>query len=151
MKNKNTITMSLKVKHKQLYNKIWEKIESLMSIDFESKPVYGDDDKYITTKIKTHAYSTITNFHNRKMPKEKVPCKCLSIMMLGSVLKVSEMYHFQTFLEEFKYKKEKIKTKNYIDEVSKSDSDSNDETESDSDSNDETESDTDTNDHEKIF
>ena len=42
MKNKNTITMSLKVKHKQLHNKIWEKIESLMSIDFESKPVYGD-------------------------------------------------------------------------------------------------------------
>ena len=38
MKNKNTITMSLKVKHKQLYNKISEKIESLMSIDFESNP-----------------------------------------------------------------------------------------------------------------
>ena len=37
-KNKNTITMSLKVKHKQLYNKISEKIESLMSIDFESNP-----------------------------------------------------------------------------------------------------------------
>ena len=24
-----------------------------MRIDFESKPVYGDDDKYIKTKIKT--------------------------------------------------------------------------------------------------
>ena len=26
-----------------------------MSIDFDCKPVYGDDDKYIKTKIKTHA------------------------------------------------------------------------------------------------
>ena len=25
-------------------NKIWEKIEKSMRIDFESKPVYGDDD-----------------------------------------------------------------------------------------------------------
>ena len=45
-KNKNKITMSLKVKDKQLfknYSKIWKKIERLMSIDFESKPFYGDD------------------------------------------------------------------------------------------------------------
>ena len=29
-----------------------KKIERLMSIDFESKPFYGDDDKYIKTKQK---------------------------------------------------------------------------------------------------
>ena len=48
-------TMSFRVNNKQLlknYNKIWEKVEKLMKIDFESKPVYGDDDKYIKTKIK---------------------------------------------------------------------------------------------------
>ena len=28
------------------------KIEKLMRIDFESKPIYGDNDKYIKTKIK---------------------------------------------------------------------------------------------------
>ena len=39
----------------------------------------------------------------------------------------------QTFLEECKYEKEKIKTKNYIDENLKTDSDSNDETEPDTD------------------
>ena len=48
-----------------------------MRIDFERKPVYGDDDKYIKTKIKVYAGSMITNFHNKKMPKEKAPCKCL--------------------------------------------------------------------------
>ena len=47
-------TMSFKVNNKQLlknYNEIWEKVEKLMRIDFESKPVYGDDEKYIKTKI----------------------------------------------------------------------------------------------------
>ena len=56
-KNKNTIAMSLKVNDKELFknhNKIWKKIERLMSIDFDSKPVYGDDDKYIKTKLKTY-------------------------------------------------------------------------------------------------
>ena len=63
------VTMSFRVNNKQLlknYNKIWEKVEKLMRIDFESKPVYGDDDKYIKTKIKIYAGSMITNFHNKK-------------------------------------------------------------------------------------
>ena len=55
--DENKITMSLMVKDKQLlknYNKIWKKIERLMSIDFESKTTYGDDDdnKYIKHKNK---------------------------------------------------------------------------------------------------
>ena len=103
--NKNTITMSLRVYDEQLfkkYNKIWKNVEKLMRIDFESKPIYGDDDdnKYIKTKIKTYADSIITNFHNKKMPKEKVLCKCLSILMLDSVIETDEKYYLQTFLEE---------------------------------------------------
>ena len=76
----------------------------------------------------------ITNFHDNKMPKEKAPCKCLSIIMLDSAIKANKKYYPQTFLEECKYIQEKIKTENYIDEdleKSESDSDSNDETESD--------------------
>ena len=95
-------TMSFRANNKQLlknYNKIWEKVEKLMRIDFESKPVYGDDDKYIKTKIKTYAGSMITNFHNKKMPKEKVPCKSLSIIMLDSVIKANKKYHPQTISE----------------------------------------------------
>ena len=52
--NKNA-KMSFIANNKQIlknYNKIWEKTEKLMRIDFESKPVYGDDDKYIKTKVK---------------------------------------------------------------------------------------------------
>ena len=101
-----------------------------MRIGFESKPVYGDDDKYIKAKIKIYAGSMITNFQSKKVPKEKAPCKCLSIIMLDSVIKANKKYYLQTFLEECKYVQEKIKTENYIDEdleKSKSDSDSNDE------------------------
>ena len=33
----------------------------------------------------------ITNSHNKKMPKEKAPCKFLSIIMLDSVIKANKM------------------------------------------------------------
>ena len=50
--------MSFIVKDKKLlksYTKIWETIEGLMKINFESIPVYGDNVKYIKTKIKIYA------------------------------------------------------------------------------------------------
>ena len=84
--------------------------------------------------IKVYADNMITNFHSKKMPNEKGPCKCLSIIMLDSVIKANEKYYPRTFLEDCKYVQEKIKTENYIDddlEKSESDSDSTDETESD--------------------
>ena len=52
--NENSI-MSFIVNDKKLlkkYNKIWGTIEGLMKITFESKPIYGEDVKYIKTKIK---------------------------------------------------------------------------------------------------
>ena len=53
-------TMPFIVKDKKLLNsypKIWETTEGLMKIIFESNPVYGDNDKYIKTKIKMYAGS----------------------------------------------------------------------------------------------
>ena len=73
------------------------------------------------------------------MPKEKAPCKWLSIIMLHSVIRVNEKYYPQTLLEEYKYIQEKIKIENYINEDledSESDGDNN-ETESDIDNDDE--------------
>ena len=129
--DKNKITMSLMVKDKQLlknYNKIWKKIEKLMKIDFNTKTTYGDDDKYIKTRIKTYKDSITTNFYNKngskKIPEEKVPHKCLSIIILDSVIYAYEKYHPETLLEECKYVKQKIKTSNYTDEELKSESDS---------------------------
>ena len=73
-KFKENITMSLRVNDKQLfknYNKKWKKTERLMSIDFEIKSSYDDDNKYIKTKVKIFAGSVITNFHNKKYLKKK--------------------------------------------------------------------------------
>ena len=64
------------------------------------------------------------------MPKEKARCKCLSIILLVSVIKANKKYYSQTLLEACKYEQEKIKIENFIDddlEKSESDSDSNDE------------------------
>ena len=99
-----------------------------MKIDFNTKTTYGDDDKYIKTKIKTYKDSITTNFYNKKgskkIPEEKIPHKCLSIIILDSVLYAYEKYYPQIFLEERKYVKENIKTNNYIDKELKSESDS---------------------------
>ena len=105
-----------------------------MKINFEGSPVYGDDVKYIKTKIKIYAGSVITNFHNKKMRKEKAPCRCLSIIMINSVTKVNKKYYPQTLLKECNYAQEKINIENYINEDlenSESDRDSNNEGESD--------------------
>ena len=89
-----------------------------MSIDFESKPVYNDDDKYIKTKVKTFEDNINSSFHNKKVPKERISCKFLSIIMLDFVVKSDEKYYPPIFLEECKYAQEKIKFENYIDEES---------------------------------
>ena len=68
------VTMSFTVNNKQLlknHGKIWEKVEMSMRVDFESKPVYGDDDKYIKTKIKIYADSMIINVQRKKCQKKK--------------------------------------------------------------------------------
>ena len=134
------LTMSFKISDKESlkkYDQIWKRIEKLIKIKFGSKPVYGDDEKYIKIKIKTYDDSVIRNFHNKKIPKEKAPCKCLSIIMLDSVIKADKKYYPETLLEECKYEQKRIKIENLIDDdLEKSESD-----ESDNDSNKETESD----------
>ena len=149
--DKATITISLQVKDKKLfknYSKIWKKIEKLMDIDFNTKPTYvddddEDDDKYIKAKIKTYKSNITTNIYNKKgskkVPEDKIPHKCLSIIILDSILYTYEKYYSQIFLEECKYLEENIKTKNYIDNEirSESDIDSDSDSEIDSDTNNE--------------
>ena len=65
------------------------------------------------------------------MHKEKARCKCLSIIMIDSVIKANKKYYPQTLLEECKFRQEKITIENYINEDSESDGDTNNETESD--------------------
>ena len=58
-------TKSSKVNDNRLlkkYTKIWGKISSLMNIEFDSEQVYGDNDKYIKTKMKSYGDKMNTHF-----------------------------------------------------------------------------------------
>ena len=85
--------MSFKVADNRLvkkYNKIWEKVSNLMNTEFDSEPVYGDNDKYIRTKIKMYDDRVNTNFQDKKVPKENASYKCLSLTVLDSVIRVNK-------------------------------------------------------------
>ena len=108
-------TMSFKVSDNKLlkkYNKIWEKISNLMNIEFDSEPIYGDGNKYIKTKIKMFEDRVNTNFQGKKVLKENASYKCLSLIMLDSVIRVNKKYYPQTLLEECKHviRKNKIES-----------------------------------------
>ena len=76
-------------------------------------------------KIKMYAGSIVINFQSKKMPKEKASCKCLSIIMLDSVIKAKKKFYPQTVLEECKNEQERIKLENLIDDdLEKNESDS---------------------------
>ena len=98
------------------------KIERLMSIDFESETTYGDDDKYIKTRIKTYKDSIITNVYDKtrfnEVLEEKVPYECFNNNPRFCYLCIWK-YYPQKFLEEYKY----VKAKNYINNELKLESD----------------------------
>ena len=61
----DSMIMSLRVDDSKLfkkYCKIWKTIRSLLGIEFDSEPVYGDTDSYIKTKVKIYDNKVNTNF-----------------------------------------------------------------------------------------
>ena len=62
-----------------------------MNIEFDSEPVYGDNDKYIKTKIKSYGDKENTIFQGNKILKENASYKCLSLIMIDSVIRVNSI------------------------------------------------------------
>ena len=96
-------TMSFMITDKKLlknYTERWEKVSNLIDIKSDSEPVNGDNDKYIKTKIKIYRDKVNTNFRRKKVSKENASYKCLSLIMLDSVVKVSKKCYPQILLEE---------------------------------------------------
>ena len=54
-----------------------------------------------------------TNFQGKKIPKENASYKCLSLILLYSVITVNKKYYSQTLLEEHKYEIKKTKIESY--------------------------------------
>ena len=57
-------------------------VSSLMDIEFDSEPVYGDNDKYIKKKIKTYRDKINTKLSSKNIRKENTPYKCLLKILL---------------------------------------------------------------------
>ena len=85
-----------------------------MNKEFDSEPVYGENVKYIKTKIKLYGDNVNTNFHDKKILKENTSCKYLSLIMLDSVIRVHKKHYPQTVLEEFIYEIKKTKIENVL-------------------------------------
>ena len=47
----------------------------MLNTKFDSEPFYGDNDKYIKTKIKTYDSNVNTNFQGKKEPPENASYK----------------------------------------------------------------------------
>ena len=84
-----------------------------MNIEFDSEPVYGDNDKYKKTKIKMYEDRVNTNFQGKKA-YHSLSYKCLSLIMLDSVIRVNKKYYLQTLLEGCKCVIRKNKMENFI-------------------------------------
>ena len=68
-------TMFFRVSDRKLlktYVKMWQKISSLVGKKIDSKPVYGDSDKYIKTKIKSYGGNVNTNLKKGKKYQRKL-------------------------------------------------------------------------------
>ena len=94
-----------------------ERVSSLMKIQFHSEPVYGDNDKYVKTKIKSYGDKVNTNFQGKKVPKANASYKCLLLIILDSFIRVNKKRYPQTLLEECKYEIKKNKMENLLNDA----------------------------------
>ena len=113
----STQTIFFKVTDKKLlkkYTKVWKKVSSLVNTEFDSEPVFSDNDKCITTKIKLYGNEVNANFQGKRVPKEDKSYTCLPLIMLDSVIRVSKKNFPQALLEECQYETKNNKMENLI-------------------------------------
>ena len=71
-----------------------------MNTEFDSEPVYGDNDKYIKAKITSYGDKLI-QFLNAKNTKTKCMGNgSFSLVMLDPVIRVNKGYYPEILLEE---------------------------------------------------
>ena len=70
------------------YNTILKNIKMLLSVEFDSQPVY--DEKYIKTRAKTFEDKVITKFTDNEVPKENKHYSCITAICVDSVIKLEK-------------------------------------------------------------
>ena len=113
------------------YNEIWEVIRKHLKVDFTVGPVR--DDQYLVAKLKIFDRINRTTFDNSNnnnknknnaIPIEKNHYTCIPAIDIDSVLIIDKKAYPQAYLEQCKYKLNKIKHVNFInDEIIDDDTD----------------------------
>ena len=96
----------------QKYEDIWDVIKNKLNIKFHSQPIY--ENKYLKAKIRGLNGNIKTNFLDNNIPKENSCYTCITCITIDSVLKMNKKNYPQVYLEECKYKVNKIHTPRFI-------------------------------------
>ena len=92
----------------------FEVIKNKSKIKFHSESVY--EYKYLRTKVREYLGNSIL--------KENMHCTCIACITIDSARKINKKYFPQVYLEECKYKIQKIQMSRFINAELKSDSES---------------------------
>ena len=106
------------------YDEIWYVIKGKLGVKFPSEPVY--ESKYLKAKVREFDCVIKTNFLGNDMAKENLHYTCITCITIDSVLRIDKKNHLQVYLEEFKYRAEKIQMSRFINTKLKSDLESSD-------------------------
>ena len=85
-----------------------------MDLKFDSEPVYGDNEKYIKSKIKLCKDNVNTNFRGKKVPKETASYKYLSLITLDSVIKQAKSIILKHFWKNVNMKQKILKWSRFL-------------------------------------
>ena len=105
------------------YYKIWDVIKNKLGITFHSEPVY--EYKYSLTKVREFDRVIKTKFGGNGMPNENMYYTCIACVTIHSVINFDKENHPQVYLQECKYRMNKIQLSKFIRIELKSDSDLN--------------------------
>ena len=78
------------------YDTIWNKVSADIAKEFDSKLVYNKE--FLKAKIESHG-NEVTDFYDKKVPKEDSNHTCLAVITLDTALKKNDNYHPQVFLK----------------------------------------------------
>ena len=117
--------MSFLIKNNEVrekYEEIWNVIKNKLNIKFHSQPAY--ENKYLKTKVKEFDGNIKTNVLGNNIPKENTYYTCIASITIDSIIKMNKKNYSQVYLEECKYKVNKINPPRFIKNELETDSES---------------------------
>ena len=103
------------------FDKIWDVIKDKLGIKFHSDTAY--EYRYLKAKVREFDSVIKTKFWGNDIPKENMHYTFIACITIDSVMIIDQI-HLQVYLEECKYRTQKIQMSRFINTELKSDLDS---------------------------